>query len=438
MVSTAFTTGLHLVDLWFIARLGTVETAAASTSSSLVRIITGLGTGTAAAVLALSARFFGAGQRKHVTIIAVHGIGMALVVGAVACGAVGLFVRPLLFVFTREAAVIAAGVEYLTFMLPGLVLMFGYLSAAAVFQGCGDTKTPLQVIAGANVLNVLLDRVLIFGLGPVPAMGIAGAGLASLVGSGLAATVGIGLLARRTSPLERVASKEWKPDRALIANILRVAAPAAGQQMMRPITGMALLSMVAFYGTSAIAAFGIGLRITGFSMVFGMGLTAAVSTLVGQALGRGGVEEARRAVRVGLTVGGVVYTVIGLAYLTLARPLMGAFLPEPDVLRQGAMYLRVLAPAFLTVGAMNVLNGTFQGSGDTAALMQTSLLANVPVKLGLALVLGFVWPSQLYGIWLAISLSVLVETTLLFAWYRQGRWYKRRTVEWEGRSAAEA
>ena len=100
------------------------------------------------------------------------------------------------------------------------------------------------------------------------------------------------------------------------------------------------------------------------------------------------------------------------------------------MLATGVRYLRVLAPSLALLGAMGAFSGAFQGSGDTNALMRTAFWANGPLKLGAALVLGFIWPAALSGIWIAIAVSILVETLLLYGMYRSGRWFRRTTVRW--------
>jgi Na+-driven multidrug efflux pump len=332
-------------------------------------------------------------------------------------------------------------------MLAGLIMLFGYTASAALFHSWGDTRRPLVIMAGANVLNVLLDPVFIFGLGPIPALGLRGAGLASFLGNALAFVSALALLSR--NHMVREGRRHYAPDdvraagtgsahvpralpvnRALISNITRLAIPASAQAVMRPASGMVLLWIVSFYGTAALAAFGIGLKLTMFSGVFMTGLTAAVASIVGRELGAERVPEARGTVGLALSRGLAVFVPVGVFYFAAATLLMRIFSTDPAVIAMGARYIRILAPSLVFLAIMATFSGTFQGAGDTLSLMQTSLIANAPFKLGVAAILGLVWPAALWGVWLAIALSIVVEAGLLSAWYKSDRWYRHGSIDW--------
>lgn len=438
MVATALTSSLSLVDMGFIARLGTIQVAAVSTSSSVVRLLTGVGTGVATAVLGISARSVGADRPEEVFQVAVNGVSFSILIGATLCTAVGIFARPVLSLFTREPELLSLGTIYLRYMLAGLTMLFGYTASAALFHSWGDTRRPLFIMAGANVLNVVLDPIFIFGLGPIPALGLRGAGLASFLGNALALVAAVALLfrndllrkGRARARSDHPSGKHVPVNRALIANITRLAIPASAQAVMRPASGMVLLWIVSFYGTAALAAFGIGLKLTMFSGVFMTGLTAAVASIVGRELGAERVSEARGTVGLALSRGLAIFVPVGVAYFAAAGILMRIFSSDAEVIAMGARYIRILAPSLLFLAVMATFSGTFQGAGDTLSLMQTSILANAPFKLGVAVLLGLVWPKALWGVWLGIALSIVVEAGLLAAWYRNGRWYRHANIDW--------
>jgi len=307
------------------------------------------------------------------------------------------------------------------------VFLFLYLASGAVFHGCGNTKIPLIVIAAANLVNIILDPLLIFGIGPFPEMGIAGAGLATLLGNLTGALLAVILLSKSSGPVPpfRFIFSRGKP---FFRDMARISLPAAGQMSTRPFSGMLLIRMVSSFGTAPVAAFGIGLRLTSFCAVFTTGLSAAAAAMTGQALGKENPAGAKAALKLGSRMGTVLFIIIGGIFFFLPAPLLGFFKPAPEVLSHGIRYLRILAPSLLFLGTMGSLQGIFRGSGDTPALIETSLLANFPGKLGGAFLFAFIWPAAAYGIWLGIALSIVIETLLLILWYRTGRWYKRITI----------
>jgi putative MATE family efflux protein len=432
MLGTALTTTLSLVDMAFISRLGTVHVAGVSAASSVLRFVGGLGGGFATALLAVTARFVGADRSEALGEIAYNGIGLSLLVGLAVYSVLVPFSTALLRLFSTQEELVAGATIYLRLMLAGMVFQFAYLSIAAFFQGCGDTRTPLRLMVLANIVNVALDPPLIFGWGPLPHLGTAGAGLASALSQFTACLLGLVVLRRRFTPAQR-GSRNVRG--GLIVNLFSLALPAAGQLMTRPLSGMVLLAMVSRFGTPALAAFGIGLRLTSICAVFMNGLGAAVSILVGQALGKKQLPGARNVVKSGMAMGTVVFLFLGLAYFLLAGQLMAFFRPDADVLVAGVRYLKILSGSLVLLGIMGALSGAFRGAGDTPALFQTSVLANFPAKLGLAFFLGFYWPARVYGIWMAIGLSIAAETALLYLWYRSNRWHRKRTVVWRNVNA---
>ncbi len=431
MLSTGLVTGFGLLDMGFIARLGTDAVAAVSASSTVMRITTGFGEGIKAAVLALTARFVGRDELQRVRTISLHGIVLSVGCGVVVFLVVFVFRFPLIRFFGRSEEFVTGGAIYLQYIGLGSIFLFGYLAIGAVFQGCGNTRIPLLFIASANAVNVVLDPLLIYGVGPFPELGIAGAGIATFIGNCVGFLLAMILLVVGTGPVPKLSMKGVKLDSGLIKDIIRISAPAGGQMSTRPVSGMILLRMVAVFGTAPVAAFGIGLRLTSFCAVFSTGLSAAVATLTGQSLGRNDVNAVRRVIRVGMGIGFAIFIVLGLIFLIIPRFLFLPFDPAADVLSHGAAYLRILSIAIVFLAAMAVLQGVFRGAGDTDALMQTSILANFPVKLGAASLLAFVWPAVTSGIWIGISFSIFAEIGLLFLWFRNGRWYKRRTISWK-------
>lgn len=433
MLSTALTQLLSIVDMAFVARMGTESVAAVTASSTVTRLLTGIGAGIGTAVLALTSRFFGAEKKDQIAKIAFHGTALTIAVGAIFCGLLMIFTPGVLRVFSQDDSVLALGIPYLRYMLAGLIFLFVYFILAAVLHGCGDTKTPLRIITVANVVNLILDPLLIFGLAGFPRMGITGAGLASLIAQILSCGLAISyLIFSRKSPAVYGKGARMSPDRSLVRNIFSLSLPASAQMIARPLSGMLLLYLVSFFGTAALAAFGIGLKLTMFCSVFMSGLTAAVGTLVGQSLGRESLADAKKVIRASQRIGNLVFLAVGLSYFFLAKPLMQIFVPEPEVLRLGVEYIRILSVSLTALGMMASFSGTFQGSGDTPAMMQTAIIANWPIKLGCAWFMGFIWPGHLYGIWIAISLSIFIETALQYIWYKKGGWHKKQTIVWKG------
>jgi putative MATE family efflux protein len=279
------------------------------------------------------------------------------------------------------------------------------------------------VIAGANVLNALLDPLLIFGWLGLPRMGILGAATATVLAQLLGLGVMLALVARR-GLLRR---HPLRP--AVFRTLLGIGAPAGLQGITRPLTGMMMFGIVARFGTAATAAFGIGMRVLEVMYIYLSGLGTAAEVLSGQTLGAGRQDLARaygrRITMIGL---GLQLAVLPLVFI-FARPLIALFNADPGVPEAGTSYLQVLAPMLVCVGASVAWAGAQRGAGATVLPMAAAIVANWLVKLPLAVVLSGAAGLGLTGVWLGIGASIVIEAAVLGFGYFRYRWLERK-VEW--------
>lgn len=372
------------------------------------------------ATLALGARATGAGDRAAAVQALRHATVPAVLAGAVIAAAgiplAGFILRAL----RAEPAVVAAGTSYLVVTFAYLPAFFAGMPAYSLFQATGDTRTPMFVILATNLFNAALDPVLIFGWLGMPRLGVLGAALATAA-SQLLWLVIVGVILRRRGLLAFRGRFEW----SRVKTVFRVGVPAGLQAVTRPLTGTLMFGIVNGFGTAATAAFGIGLRILNIVFIYLAALQSAGEALVGQSLGRGDREFAKRvSLRVSLV--GVLLQLAVMPLVFLFAPyVVKVFSSDPEVVRVGTAYLRVLAP-FLVLGGLNIGWGSAQrGAGDTRPPMLAAVLANWAVKLPLAWVLAAYTGLGVNGVWFGIGASVLVETLVLGITYRRGRWLHR-------------
>jgi putative MATE family efflux protein len=352
----------------------------------------------------LVAQFEGAGAPERVSFVAgqtlVFGVLAALVIAAV--GAVGI--DPLFRAMGAEPTTRGLALGYMAYILAGLPLLFLASAFAALLQGYGDAVTPLLVVLASVLLNLVLDPVLIFGVGPVPELGLEGAAIATLGARGVAAVAGVALLlSGRVRPA--VALADLRPSGGYLRRVARVGVPASLETGTIALSVTAMLFVVGRFPPAVVAGFGIGERVSSLMFLPAIGVSAATVTMVGQNLGAGKPARARRAARLAVGVPLVGLTVVGVGVVWFARPLAGLFSADTAVVVPAADFLRVAGPAFGLEAAARVYSGVFRGAGRTGVALAVTGTTFLPVRLGLALLLVGPLGYGPFGVWLAYAVS---------------------------------
>jgi putative MATE family efflux protein len=298
VATNVFQSLYQLIDTFWVGRLGADAVAAVSLSFPILFFMISLGGGMSVAGAVIVAQTFGARDQAATdraagqTLLVVSAVSAALsVIGYVLSAPLVAFFRP-------EGAVGGMAVAYLQVSFLGLVAVFVYFVFQALLRGVGDVRTPMIVVAGTVVLNFFLDPLLILGWGPVPAYGVVGAAWATIIAQGIAGAIGLVILfSGRYGIHLRVG--DMLPRRELVTKILRLGVPSSVEQAARALGLAVMMLLVASFGTTAIASYGIGARIFSFVIIPAMGLSMAVSTVVGQNVGAGRDERAVAAARIG-------------------------------------------------------------------------------------------------------------------------------------------
>jgi putative MATE family efflux protein len=307
---------------------------------------------------------------------------------------------------------------YFRVYLLGTPLIFGFFAVDAAFRSSGDSRTPFLLLASSVAVTLALDPVLIMGLGPAPELGMRGAAISMVSTRGLVCLVGLLVLHRRRLLVFHA------PRASSIAQITRIGLPLAFWGVTFSLIYVALGRIASPFGTDALAALGIGHRIESWLYMTCVGLGAAAAAIVGQNLGAGQPERATRA---GWQTAG--YTVVlGLALsvvsLIMAEALVSIFTSDPDVIREGALYLRIAVLSNVLLGTEIVLEAAMGGAGYTLPPMLTSTTltaARIPIAIWLTARIG------VSGIWWSIAVTAALRGVAMIALWRAGHW-KRRIV----------
>lgn len=420
-----FHTAFHIVDLFWVGPLGAWATAAIATS--IFTIWTGLSlanlvmTGVAAHV----SRAIGEGDRER----AGHVVAQALW----ACVFLGVFVMVvggsgagLLFrLLGTEPRITEAGTAYLRVIALGMPLSFLYLTCGAVMRACGNTRTPMKVTASFVVVNALLAPLLIYGIGPFPALGVPGSAIATVASMGGAALV-YGLLFMRRHPDLPLSMRSLRRiDLAIIGSLARVGAPYCAIGVLFSCVYLWYAHIATAFGEASLALIGIGNRLESITYLSADGFAAAASTFVGQNLGARNTARAEqgawRAVRIMSMIGGG----IGVVLAMFPGPLLAIFTQDPEAIRLGVPYLRILAICQIFTGLEGAIGGGFAGAGDTVPPMVIHVvfaLARIPLAYWAAFALGL----GVFGVAWTMSLTCVLRAVILAFWFRLGRWKKKK------------
>ena len=330
-------------------------------------------------------------------------LGVLIITVGVAIGLLTL--EPLFSMLGARGVVLDYIGEYMRIWYIGMIFVVVPMIGNNIIRATGDTKTPGMIMVFGAVANFALDPILIFGLGPVPAMGIRGAALATLVGRGSTFAVSMYVLIRR----ERLLTAEIPRLREIWASwreILHVAVPDAGARIIIPLGQGVMTRIIATYGAAAVAGYGVATRVEFFSLAAVNALSSVIGPFVGQNIGAGKIER----VRTGFTVSRRFSLAVGLslfvAYLFLADEVARLFNEDPTVVSVASLYIRIVAGVFAAQGfylvvssGLNVLKRPIHAAG-------LSLLELFGLAIPLAVLGSFIF--GLMGVFIAVGLSYLI------------------------------
>lgn len=412
-----------IADTIWVGRLGADAVAAVSTGFFASWALIGTGTMLNAGVTALVSRAVGAGHEDEAGRVVSTGFVLAAVTGALVAAA-GWFGAPVLFrVLFDDPQVVALGSSYLSMISLAAPAMYTVFVVEAMFRSCGDSRTPMLVAFTGTALNVVLDPLLILGIGPFPRLGVTGAAVASVVGEAvsLSLAVAIGLRGRFPLPL-RPPGQSFSLFRA--GQVVRIGAPEALTDFLFSTVYLVLAHVTGFFGAAATAGLGIVNRLESVTYLTAMAMGMAVAAMVGQNLGARQPDRAEASANAGGRLITVLAGTLTIVYLAAPRLVVGLFTPDPAVIERAALFLRIVAISQVFMGWELVYGQAFVGAGDTMPPMYISVTTSI-ARIPLAWWLALGTPAGVDAIWWTISLTGILRGALIVFWFRLGRWKSR-------------
>lgn len=414
-----------VVDIFFVSKLGADAVATVGITESVMTIVYAIGVGLAMATTALVSRRIGEKKKKEAGVVAFQAILVGAVISLVIAIPGVIFAKQFLLIMGGTKKMAEEGYLFPAIMFGGNIVIMLLFIINSVFRSSGDAAISMRVMWFANIINIILDPLLIFGYGPFPELGLKGAAVATTIGRGLAVLYQFYLLSSGKYRISLYINS-LKIKLSVMWNLLKISGGGIMQNLIATSSWILLVRIIAVSGPDAIAGYTIAIRIIIFLLLPAWGLSNAASTLVGQNLGANQPERAEKSVWITAYVNMTFMLLMGILLAVFPEFWIRLFIADALVVENGIMALRIISFGFLFYGLGMVLMQGFNGSGDTLTPTKINFLAFWVIEIPLAYLLAITLEMGLTGASIAIicAESILAITALFF--FRKGKWKLRK------------
>lgn len=424
VLAFALQTSYNIVDIFWIGKLGPTAIAGVSLAGTTFYFILAVGQIIGSGTVALIAQSYGAGRLDRAQDIVRQSLILTLGI-AIAVSVLGLVFTPTIVkALGARNDILTVSVDYLRIVCIGFFFQLLSFSINYAFRGIGDMMTPMFIMLIATVINIVLDPLLILGLGFFPRLEVHGAALATVIAKFFSFLFGMFILIKGKRGLKLNIKGPWHIDAGIARTILAIGIPAGVSYGFMFLSTTAVFRFVASFSEYALAALGIGQRILQFSSLPVVGISVAVTTLVGRYLGAHNVTRAKRVSQQSMIVSSIIMVAFSVLFITQARFLMRLFIDDARVIAIGIEFLRIASLYLVGGGLTIIITGIHRGAGDTIPPMLAGIIKLV-LLVGLALFLTRLVNYGVRGVWYALLISYIMETLTIVIIYLSGRWHKR-------------
>ncbi|MTI21317.1 MATE family efflux transporter, partial [Fulvivirga sp. RKSG066] len=390
-------------------------------TESVIMIVYAISIGLSMAATAMVARRVGEGKKEEASNAAMQAIIMTVALSLV-FSLVGIFFpKEILRLMGGEADLVQEGYRYTMIMLAGNLTIMLIFLINAIFRGAGDASIAMRVLWLSNGLNIVLDPILIFGLGPIPAFGVEGAAIATTIGRGTGVIYQLVRLAGPNSVVH-VSLRNLKVNLDIIVRLAKVSLGGIGQYMIGTLSWLFLVRISATFGAEVLAGYAVAFRIIMFTILPSWGLGNAAATLVGQNLGAGQPDRAEKSVWRCAFFNMIFLGVVSLVFGIWAEWFVGIFSTEAEVIKYGALALRYICFGYVFFAYGMVIGQAFNGAGDTRTPTIINFFCFWLFEVPLAYLLAITFDFGPQGIFVSIALAVVLLAVVSIAIFRRGKW----------------
>lgn len=424
MLANTLQTLYNLVDSWYLGRLGSQALSAPSITNNISNFLIVFGTGFSIAGTTLISQAWGndRNNRQRIDFLASQVFFINIVMSLVVVGlGVSLTVPLCTLLQVPEGLTMEYTTTYMRLTFLGMPFMFTDMILRATLQGMGDSVTPLYVQGGAVLVNALLDPLFIFGWGPIPAMGVAGAAIATNISRFFSFSAGLFILLSGRKGIQ-VRKAYLKPEKETWSLIMRIGFPSAVGQAISSLGFAVVQGVVNTFGPSTIAAFGVGNRITNLINMPAMGISQGASVVIGKKLGQRDVDQAQKTIRLSLLCIGIFSTLGMTLCFIFGAQLIHFFVDDPVAQAEGVNFFRILSISNVAFAFFTVITGAFRGGGVTKPIMMLNMVRLWALRVPLSYLLPKLFGLGSTGCWWAMHISNMVTFLWAFILYRKGTW----------------
>ncbi len=414
-----------VVDVFFVSRVSVNAVATVGLTESVITLVYSVAIGLSMATTAMVSRRVGENKPEKAGEAAVQAI-MVTVIFSVILGISGvIFAEDILRLMGGSETLIAEGIWYTRIIFGGNIVIMLLFLLNAVFRGAGDAAIAMRALWISNTLNIILDPCLIFGLGPFPEMGVAGAAVATNIGRGIGVLFQLYILFRG-KVIVQILRSHWKWVKPVVKRLLEVSIGGMGQYLIASASWIFLMRIMAEFGEEAVAGYTISIRLIIFAILPAWGMSNAASTLVGQNLGAGQPDRAEKSVWTSAFYTMMFLLLVSIIYYLFAPGLIRFFHDDIRVVEYGVQSLKIISLGYVFFAYGMVISQSFNGAGDTRTPTVLNFICFWLLQIPMAYVLGITLEFGANGVFWAIAICETILALLCIHLFRKGKW---KTVE---------
>ncbi len=425
LIAGAFLHNLfNLVDLFFIGRLGSVALGALSVAGVILALIIMVGLGISTGATALIAHYVGKREYQKADNVLIQAVILSIICGLIMLVISLFWVEPLLVLMGSTSEIIPYAAEYLQIAFAFSFFIFLFFAFNNSLRGSGDAVTPLKALLLANILNIILDPLLIFGIGFFPRLEVAGSALATVISRAVGLIFLVKHFAFGYSSLH-VSRKIININIPVLVRMVKIGFFSSLEVLTRQVSLLFLIRIISVFGTAALAAYGVVVRLKFFIIIFGIAIGIATSILIGQSLGSNQPQRAHRCGWQAVKYYQILVMPVAILFFIFAPQIISVFTKDAEIIGLAVTFLRYISVSMPFLTPALVLGKGVTGAGDTAAPAALTALFQLVWRIPVAYFLAKTFAWGVIGVYLAIATSDFLQGIAMGLYYNKKRWQRR-------------
>ncbi len=422
IIENIFQVLLGTTDTYFAGKLGSSAIAAVGISNLIMNIYIGFFTAVGIGTTAIVSRNIGLNDTNKASEAVKQSIIITVIISLILGGISYVFAIPILKILGTTPEVLVYALPYFIIAVVPSIFLCLMLVLSSALRGAGDTKTPMVVSLVANLINILLNYILIFGIWNFKGFGIVGGGLATTIARIISVIMLFISLCKGKTVIKLNLFSKWLVDKKLLISIGRIGIPAGIEKLIMRFGQLVYGAMIIDLGTSAYVAHNIAGTIENYSYLPAMGFGIAAATLIGNNLGANKPEKAKKYVLAANTLSTIFMVIMGVSFYIMSPFLVKLFTGDRQVQQLVISVLRIIALFQPFLSLTMVISSALQGAGDTKFPMYSTFFGIWVIRVGVGYLFGVIFDFGLVGIWLAYSLDIIIRGIILLLRFLNNEW----------------